>query len=69
MKTRIFNLIILDESGSMQSIKTAALNGMNETLQSISNAQNKHEDQEHVVTLVSFNSDAVKTICDCVPAV
>jgi uncharacterized protein YegL len=68
MKTRIFNLIILDESGSMQSIKTAALNGMNETLQSISNAQKKHEDQEHVVTLVSFNSDAVKTICDCVPA-
>ena len=65
MKTRIFNLIILDESGSMQSIKTAALNGMNETLQSISNAQKKHEDQEHVVTLVSFNSDAVKTICDC----
>ena len=62
MKTRIFNLIILDESGSMHSIKTAAVNGMNETLQSISNAQKKHENQEHVVTLVSFNSVEIKTI-------
>ena len=68
MKTRIFNLIILDESGSMHSIKTAAVNGMNETLQSISNAQKKHENQEHVVTLVSFNSVEIKTIYDCVPA-
>ena len=68
MNTRIFNLIILDESGSMQSIKPAAINGMNETVQSIRAAQKKHEDQEHVVTLVSFNSNAVKTIYDCVPA-
>ena len=68
MKTRIFNLIILDESGSMQSIKQAAINGMNETVQSIRDAQNKHEDQEHIVTLVSFNSSDIKTIYDCVPA-
>ena len=68
MKTRIFNLIILDESGSMQSIKPAAINGMNETVQSIRAAQKKHEDQEHVVTLVSFNSSAIKTIYDCVPS-
>lgn len=27
MKTRIHNLIILDESGSMQSIKKAAIDG------------------------------------------
>lgn len=68
MKTRIFNLIILDESGSMQSIKQAAINGMNETIQSINEAQKKHEEQEHVVTLVTFNSSAVKTIYDCVSA-
>ena len=29
MKTRIHNLIILDESGSMESIKRAAINVMN----------------------------------------
>lgn len=67
MKTRIHNLIILDESGSMESIKRAAINGMNETVQSIRDAQMKHEDQEHIVSLVSFNSSEIKGIYDCVP--
>lgn len=67
MKTRIHNLIILDESGSMESIKRAAINGMNETVQSIRDAQKKHEDQEHIVSLVSFNSSKIKGIYDCVP--
>lgn len=67
MKTRIHNLIILDESGSMESIKRAAINGMNETVQSIRDAQKKHEDQEHSVSLVSFNSSEIKGIYDCVP--
>ncbi|WP_455585989.1 vWA domain-containing protein [Bacteroides sp.] len=64
MKTRIFNLIILDESGSMEAIKEQAIMGMNETVQTIRSAQNRHEDQEHIVSLVTFNSDAVKTIYD-----
>lgn len=67
MKTRIHNLIILDESGSMESIKRAAINGMNETVQSIRDAQKKHEDQEHIVSLVSFNSSEIKGIYDCIP--
>lgn len=67
MKTRIHNLIILDESGSMESIKRAAINGMNETVQSIRDAQKKHDDQEHIVSLVSFNSSEIKGIYDCVP--
>ena len=66
MKTRIFNLIIIDESGSMQSIKTAAIDSVNETIQTIRSAQKKHEDQEHYVSLVTFNDD-VKTIYECVP--
>ena len=67
MKTRIHNHIILDESGSMESIKRAAINGMNETVQSIRDAQKKHDDQEHIVSLVSFNSSEIKGIYDCVP--
>lgn len=67
MKTRIFNLIILDESGSMETIRQAAINGMNETVQSICDAQKKHEDHEHMVTLVTFNSSKIKDIYDCVP--
>ena len=66
MKTRIFNLIIIDESGSMQSIKKEAIDSVNETIQTICSAQKKHEDQEHYVSLVTFNDD-VKTVHDCVP--
>lgn len=60
MKTKIFNLIILDESGSMESIKQQAITGVNETIQTIRNAQKQHEEQEHYVSLVSFNSSSVK---------
>ena len=67
MKTRIFNLIILDESGSMQSIKKEAIDSVNETVQTICSAQRKHEGQEHFVSLVTFN-DTVKTVYECVPA-
>ena len=65
MKTRIFNLIIIDESGSMGTIKQQAINSVNETIQTIRAAQQRNENQEHFVTLVSFN-DMVKTINDCV---
>ncbi len=64
MKQRIFNLIILDESGSMSLIERQAVSGVNETIQTIRDAQQKHENQEHIVTLVSFNSSEVKTIYD-----
>ena len=64
MKQRVFNLIILDESGSMSSIKRQAIDGVNETIQTIRSAQTKYEDQVHYITLVSFNSDSIKTIYD-----
>lgn len=67
MKTRVFNLIILDASGSMQSIKQSAIDSVNETLQTIRSAQNRHDNQQHFVTLVTFN-DTVKTISECAPA-
>jgi len=66
MKTRIFNLVIIDESGSMQSIKKEAIDSVNETIQTIRSAQKKHEEQEHFVSLVTFN-DYVKTVYECVP--
>ena len=66
MKKRIFNLIIIDESGSMQSIKKEAIDSVNETIQTIRGAQRKHEEQEHLVTLVTFN-DEVKSVYECVP--
>ena len=62
-KTNIYNLIILDQSGSMESIKREAINGYNETLQTIQSAQRKYaETQNHFVTLVVFNGEATNVI-------
>lgn len=69
MRTKIFNLIILDESGSMTFIERQAVNGVIETIQTIKSAQKKHiEEQEHFVALISFNSEGVKYIYNNKPA-
>ena len=38
-KTQIYNLVILDKSGSMESIRTEAINGYNESPASIKATQ------------------------------
>ena len=53
---RIFNLIILDASGSMSSIYNQALSGVNETIQTIRSAQEKHPEMQQFLTLASFNA-------------
>ena len=53
--TRILNLIILDRSGSMYSIREAAVSHLNECLQTIKCAQKENEGQKHSVTIVTFN--------------
>lgn len=55
-KVKVHNLIILDESGSMMSIYQPALDGVNETLQTIRGAQEEHPEQDHFVTLVTFDT-------------
>jgi len=64
MKTKVFNLIILDESGSMSCIKRQALTGLNETLQTIRNAQEKYPDQEQLVSIVPFESGNIRLLRD-----
>lgn len=53
---RVFNLIIVDESGSMSIIRKQAFTGMNETLQTVRQMQKKYPDQEQRVTLVTFDT-------------
>ena len=48
---QIYNLIILDESGSMQGIKHQIINGFNETVQTIKSAEKKHKKQKHFVSI------------------
>ena len=53
---RIINLIILDASGSMESIYNQALSGTNETIQTIRIGQKDHPELLQCLTLASFNS-------------
>ncbi len=67
-KVKVHNLIILDQSGSMWEIYQPALTGVNETLQTIREAQKEHVEQEHSVTLVPFSSVHFKQIYFDTPA-
>lgn len=67
-KINIYNLIILDKSGSMASIKEEALSGYNETLGMIRSAQLKHLDtQDHFVSLAAFCDCGIQMIYDKTP--
>ncbi|MDR1098237.1 MAG: VWA domain-containing protein [Tannerella sp.] len=65
---KIYNLIILDESGSMSSIRKQAIDGFNETIQTIKSTTKKHPEQQHAVSLVTFNGAGIKTVYDRVDA-
>ena len=68
--TNIYNLIILDESGSMSSIYEQALGGANETIQTIRAAQSSANDQKQFLTFVTFDSgigESVRTVIDTMP--
>jgi len=66
-KTTVYNLVVLDESGSMGCIKQQTINGFNETIQTIDTAQKKFPEQNHLVTLVNFNSENIRTILELAP--
>ena len=57
---KVFNLIIVDESGSMSVIRKQAFSGMNETLSTVRTMQEKYPETEQHVTLVTFDSDHLK---------
>lgn len=58
MKTKINNLIILDESGSMQCVCQQTISGCNETINTIKSSQKEFEEtQEHYVSIYAFQSN------------
>lgn len=66
----VYNLLIIDESGSMHSIYDQALSGINETISGIRNAQTDYPNQSQYVSIVTFEGSgmsAVKTRRDRVP--
>lgn len=63
----IFNLIILDESGSMYSIERQAVTSINETIQTAKASQAAHPESRQFVSLISFSGsgmEGVKVIRD-----
>ncbi len=72
-KAHIYNLIIIDESGSMGHLRNATLSGVNETLNAIRQAKKDYTDtQTHFLTLVTFDAPgprgmAVRTLIDTKP--
>ena len=67
MKQKIFNLIVLDASGSMYSIRNEAIAGVVETIQTIRTAQDENANQEHLLSLVVFNGKHINTVYDRMP--
>jgi Mg-chelatase subunit ChlD len=66
---KVYNLIILDESGSMQSIKNATISGFNEVLQTIKGMERKYPELQQFVSFISFNGMGIKTLIDMKPAI
>ena len=67
-KTQVYNLIILDKSGSMSSIAKAAIAGFNETVGGIRSALERFKDtQEHFVSLMIFCNCEKTMVYDMVP--
>ncbi len=58
----IYNVIILDESGSMSSIYSEAITSMNEVLSGIRKNQETYPDQRHFVTIVTFEGNGMSGV-------
>lgn len=59
-KTKVYNVIIMDRSGSMWSIQKSAIMGFNEVLGGVKGAAEKYaETQEQLITLVLFDSNSI----------
>ena len=62
-KTKVYNVIIMDRSGSMWDIQKPAIMGFNEVLGGVKAARTKYaETQEQYITLVLFDSEAIDEV-------
>ena len=62
-KTKVYNVIIMDRSGSMWDIQKPAIMGFNEVLGGVKAAQTQYaETQEQFITLVLFDSASIDEV-------
>ena len=62
-KTQVFNVIILDRSGSMECIRQAAVEGFNETLAGIKKAQEKFVETQGLLYHWSHSAAVRRSTC------
>lgn len=67
LQETVHNLIILDESGSMHSIKEQIISGFNEVVQTVKGVAKEYPEQKHYITFTSFNSLKITTHLDAKP--
>ncbi len=61
-KHQVHNLIILDESGSMSSIKEIIISGFNQLVKTIQGIETEFPEQEHFITFITFNGSGIKML-------
>ena len=70
MKTTVFNLVILDESGSMSTCVRSTISGCNETIQAAQALQNNHRDSmRSLMSIYAFQTGATPSryLCRNIP--
>lgn len=65
---RVFNMIIVDESGSMSIIERQALVGLNETIETVKKMQTAHKEIEQRISLLTFDSSHKTFVFDNIMA-
>jgi hypothetical protein len=65
---KAYNLIILDASGSMQSIREATIGGFNELIQGIRAEAVKDPELQQFIQFFSFNSNGIRELIPLQPA-
>lgn len=68
MTKKVYNLIVVDESGSMNVIRKQAFEGLNETLETVKKMKETHSELEQHITLMTFDSSHQSFIYDNVLA-
>ena len=62
-KTKVYNVIIMDRSGSMWDIQKSAIQGFNEVLGGIkADAEKYAQTQQHLFTFVLFDSNSIDNV-------
>ncbi len=66
-KPLVHHLIILDESGSMSSVREETITAFNDLMAKNDSLAAEFPDQEHRLTFVTFNSSGIRTVCFDIP--